>query len=29
MNLPHTQETWVIARFDQFFDELRKAGFDV
>ncbi len=29
MDIMPAQETWVIARFDQFFDELRKAGFDV
>jgi hypothetical protein len=29
MNIMPAQETWVIARFDQFFDELRKAGFDL
>ncbi len=26
MNLPRQQETWVIARFDQFFASLKKAG---
>jgi len=26
MNLPSTQEPWIVARFDQFLYELRKAG---